>query len=224
MKNLHTFEEFLNESQLNEALSFDKKSLKQKLKAKVEIAKKAVAKWNSQTYKDLLDSTEKAAKSGVLPGSYDKPFMVSGEDRNIDDFEIFNSSNAMNLAKAISEVISKYKKNEVDGSYTGAAAGWSGTMRSAVSGTIDPRVNFNNGKNNYLIAVTVGGGIDRSIKDKIFTELYPIFFILDEYNSYNGGVSINYDSGTNYDTFGLECDLLRFSPNLADQLLKIMTK
>jgi hypothetical protein len=223
MKNLQTFDEFLNESQLNEALSFDKKSLKQKLKAKVEIAKKAVAKWNSQTYKDLLDSTEKAAKTGVLPGSYDKPWMVSGGERQ-QDFEIFNWSNSMSLAKAIAEVISKYKQHEVAGSSTPAAAGWSGTMRSAVGGGIDPRVNFNNGKNSYLIAVTVGGGIDRSIREKIFTELYPIFFMLDEYNSQDGGVCVSYDSGTNYHTLGLECDLFRFNPGTAEQLLKIMTK
>jgi hypothetical protein len=112
MKNLKTFDEFLNESQLNESLKFDKKSLKEKIKSKVEIAKKAAIKWEHQVYKDLLDTAEKAAKTGVLPGSYDKPWMVSGGERQ-QDFEIFNWSNSMSLAKAIAEVISKYKKHEV---------------------------------------------------------------------------------------------------------------
>lgn len=221
MKNLNTFDEFVNESQLNENLSFDKKSLKQKLKSKLELAKKAAVKWESQVYKDLVVNAEKAAKTGVLPGSYDKPWMVAGGERQ-EDYEIFNWSNVMSLAKAVSEVISKYKQHEVAGSSTPAAAGWSGTMRSTVGGGIDPRVNFNNGKNSYLIAVTVGGGIDRSIREKIFTELYPIFFMLDEYNSQDGGVSVNYDSGTNYHTLGLECDPFRFNSTMADRLLKIM--
>jgi hypothetical protein len=218
MKNVNTFEEFLNEN-----VRFDKRSLKQKLEGKVEIAKKAVEKWDSQIYKDNLATIEKAAKTGVLPGSYDSPWHVQGEDRREDGFELFNGRNAISLAEEIGKVIQKYKKDEVSSSSIPAAGGWSGTMRSTVGGSIEPRVNFNNGKNNFLIAVTVGGGISSSVRQQIFTELYPIFFMFDEYNGSNGGIMVSYDSGTNYDTFGLKCSFSQFNQGFAGQIIKSMS-
>jgi hypothetical protein len=218
MKNIHTFDEFLNES-----VRFDKRSLKQKLETKVPIAKKAAEKWESQVYQDNLAKAEKAAKTGVLPGSYDSPWLVQGEDRKEDGFELFNGRNALALAEEVGKIIQKYKKDEVASSSVPAAGGWSGTMRSTVGGSIEPRVNFNNGKNNFLIAVTVGGGISSSVRQQIFTELYPIFFMFDEYNGSNGGIMVSYDSGTNYDTFGLKCSFSRFNPGFAGQIIKSLS-
>ncbi len=206
---------------LNEGIRFDKRSLKEKLKEKLELAKKAFEKWGG-TYKRVLDEAEKAAKSGVLPGSYDSPWHVQGGERQEDGFQIFNGNNALELARTVGEIVKKYKKHEVADSTTGAAAGWSGNMRASVSGTITPYANFNNGKNNYLICVTVGGGIDSSIRKQILSELYPIFFMFDEYNGSDGGVMVSYDSGTNYDTFGLKCSFSQFNQGFADQLIKQM--
>jgi hypothetical protein len=218
MENILSFDEFLNES-----VKFDKRSLKEKLKEKLELAKMAVEKWGSSYYKDNLDVAEKAANSGILPGSYNRPWLVQGGDRQEDGFEIFRTSNAMDLAKAVGDVVRKYKKYETEESSRPAMAGWSGNMRSTVGGMIKGNVNFNNGKNNYLICVIVGGGVDNSIRKKIFEELYPIFFMMDEYNSSNGGVMMGYDSGTNYDTFGLKCTFSQFSQGFAGQLIKSMT-
>jgi hypothetical protein len=218
MINLSTYEDFLNEG-----VRFDKRSLKQKLASKVPIAKAAAEKWESQHYKDNLDTAEKAAKTGVLPGSYDSPWHVQGEDRREDGFELFVGRNALDLAAEISKVIQKYKKDEVAASSVPAAGGWSGTMRSTVGGSITPRVNFNNGKNNFLIAVTVGGGISYSVRQQIFTELYPIFYMFDEYNGSNGGICVSYDSGTNYDTFGLKCSFSQFNQGFAGQIVKSLS-
>ena len=98
--------------------------------------------------------------------------MVQGDEKQ-DSYDIFQGRNAVQLAEKISKVIKKYKKNEVEQSSTGAAAGWSGTMRSTVGGTIEGRANFNpGGRRTYLIAVTCGSGIDSKIKDKMFQEIY----------------------------------------------------
>ena len=118
--------------------------------------------------------------------------------------------------------VKKYKKHEVAQSSTGAAAGWSGTMRSTVGGDIQPRANFNGGGRSYLIAVTIGGGIDGSVKDKLKQELYELFFVLDEYNGTDGGVFFNEESGTNYHTVGLACSKHQFNQAFAGKLIQIM--
>jgi len=215
MKNVKLFEEFVNES-----ISFDKKGIKAKLEDKVRIAKIAVEKWGGN-YEKVLAKAEAALKSGKLP-SYKDDLAVQGDDKQ-DSYDIFQGGNAVQLAKKISKVIKKYKKYEVEQSSTGAAAGWSGTARATVGGAIEGRSNFNpGGKRDFLIAVTCGGGIDRSVKDKMFQEIYELMFVLDQYNSSDGGVMFDYSSGTNYDTIGLTNTAYQMSNS--SQLIDIMNK
>ena len=205
---------------INEAVSFGKKGIKAKLEDKVRIAKIAVEKWGT-SYDKTLKETEAAAKSGKLP-SYKEPLMVQGDEAQ-DQYDIFQGGNANQLAEKIAKVIKKYKKYEVAQSSTGAAAGWSGTMKSTVGGEIQGRANFNpGGRRDYLIAVTCGSGIDSKIKDKMFQELYELFFVLDQYNSSDGGVMFDYSSGTNYSTIGLTNSSYSFGNG--NKLMQIMNK
>ena len=213
MKKVKLFESFVNES-----VSFDKKGIKAKLEDKVRIAEIAVDKWG-KNYEKVLKSVEAAAKSGKLP-SYKNPLMVQGDEAQ-DEYDIFLGRNAVQLAERISKVIKKYKKYEVEKSSTGAMAGY-GTARSTVGGEIEGRSNFNNGGGrSYLIAVTCGSGIDSKIKDKMFQEIYELMFVLDQYNSSDGGVMFNHDTGTNYDTIGLVSGN-GYGLGNADQLKRIM--
>lgn len=213
MKKVKLFEQFVNES-----ISFDKKGIKAKLADKVKIAKIAVEKWGS-SYERILKQVESAAKSGKLP-SYKEPLMVQG-DVTQDNYDIFQGRNSVQLAEKISKVIKKYKKYEVAQSSVGAAGGWSGTMRSTVGGEIEGRANFNpGGRRSFLIAVTCGSGIDSKIKDKMFQEIYELMFVLDQYNSSDGGIMFDYSSGSNYDTIGLTCSQYQFSNS--SQLIDIM--
>jgi len=214
MKHIKLYEQFVNE-----AVSFDKKGIKSKLEDKVRIAKIAVDKWGG-SYENVLAKAEAAAKSGKLP-KYTEHLNVQGDEKQ-DNYDIFQGRNAVQLAEKISKVIKKYKKYEVEQSSTGAAAGWSGTMRSTVSGDIKGHANFNNGSNSYLIAVTCGGGIDRSVKDKMFQEIYELMFVLDQYNSSDGGVMFSLDTGTNYDTIGLKNSSYSFNNIMADKLKNTM--
>jgi len=214
MKHTKLFEQFLNE-----AVSFDKKGIKAKLEDKVRIAKIAVDKWGG-SYENVLAKAEASAKSGKLP-KYTEHLNVQGDEKQ-DNYDIFQGRNAVQLAEKISKVIKKYKKYEVEQSSTPAAAGWSGTMRSTVSGDIKGHANFNNGSNSYLIAVTCGGGIDRSVKDKMFQEIYELMFVLDQYNSSDGGVMFSLDTGTNYDTIGLKNSSYSFNTGMADKLKNTM--
>ena len=213
MKDTQSFEEFLNEN-----ISFDKKGIQSKLEDKLRIAKIAIEKWGKM-YKPHKKDVKKAIESGKLP-SYKKPLMVQGDSEQ-DSYDIFQGRNAVKLAEKISKVIKKYKKYEVEQSSTGAAAGWSGTMRSTVGGEIQGRANFNpGGRRDFLIAVTCGSGIDSKIKDKMFQEIYELLFVLDQYNSSDGGVMFQYSEGTNYDTIGLANSSYQMSN--ARQLTDIM--
>jgi hypothetical protein len=201
----------------------ENKALKEKLKEKLQLARMAVKKYESTIYKDILKQAEKAAKTGILPGNYKEPWHVQGGERQENGFQIFNGSKAIDLAKTVGEIVKKYKKYKVAESSIPAMSGY-GNLKSTVGGNIDSHINFNNGKNNYLICVTVGSGIDSSVKDQILSELYPIFFMFDEYNGSNGGIMVNYDSGTNYYTLGLKCSFSEFSQSFADSLRQIMKK
>ena len=214
MKHVKLFESFINES-----VSFDKKGIKAKLEDKVRIAKIAVEKWGG-LYDDVLARAEAAAKSGKLP-NYKEHIYVQGDEVQ-DSYDVFQGRNAVQLAEKISKVIKKYKKYEVEQSSTGAAAGWSGTARATVSGDIKGHANFNSGSTSFLIAVTCGGGIDRSIKDKMFQEIYELIFVLDQYNSSDGGVQFNISEGTNYNTIGLQCSKYSFNSGMASKLENIM--
>jgi len=196
MRNVKLFESFISES-----VDFGKKGIKQKLEDKLSKAKMAVSKWGD-SYNSMLKTVETALKTGKLP-DYKEPFLVQGGEVE-DEYDIFKGRNAVRLAYQINKVIEKYKKYETEQSSIPAAGGWSGTMRSTVGGTIEGRANFSpDGRRRYLIAVTCGGGIDSKIKDKMFQEIYSLLFVLDQYNSSDGGVFVNYQSGTNYSTLGL---------------------
>tara|TARA_B110001469_G_scaffold27801_1_gene28486 strand:- start:2016 stop:2666 length:651 start_codon:yes stop_codon:yes gene_type:complete len=215
MKHVKLFESFINE-----AVSFDKKGIKAKLEDKVRIAKIAVEKWG-KSYKKVLSKVEASLKSGKLP-SYKEPLMVQGDDKQ-EDYDIFIGRNSVKLAENISKVIKKYKKYEVDQSSTGAAGGWSGTMSSTVGGEIQGRANFNpGGRRDFLVAVTCGSGIDSKIKDKMFQEIYELMFVLDQYNSSDGGVMFEHSTGTNYDTIGLVNSSYQLGNS--EQLMDIMNK
>ena len=215
MKKVTLFEQFLNES-----VQFGKKGIKAKLEDKVELAKKAIEKWGDN-YQKQLDRVEAALKTGKL--DHNNIFRVQGGEPQ-DNYDIFKGNNSYKLAEELAKVLKKYKKNEVEQSSTGAAAGWSGTMRSTVGGKIEGRANFSNGKNNYLVAITVGGGVDRSIREKIFKEVYELLFIFDEYNGSDGGVSVDLDSGTNYHTLGLKNSSYSFNRGTADKIEEIINK
>ena len=215
MKHVKLFESFINE-----AVSFDKKGIKAKLEDKVRIAKIAVEKWGGN-YEKVLAKAEAALKSGKLP-SYKEPLMVQGDSAQ-EDYDIFIGRNSVKLAENISKVIKKYKKYEVDQSSTGAAGGWSGTMSSTVGGEIQGRANFNpGGRRDFLVAVTCGSGIDSKIKDKMFQEIYELMFVLDQYNSSDGGVMFEHSTGTNYDTIGLVNSSYQLGNS--EQLMDIMNK
>ena len=208
------FEQFVNE-----AVSFGKKGIKAKAQEKVAIAQLAYDKWGV-SYLKTLDAMKKLAKDGKLP-SYKEHISVQGGKPNT-DYAIFQGRNANQLAFAIEKVIKKYKKSEVEQSSTGAAGGWSGTMQSTVGGQIEGRANFSNGSNSYLIAVTAGKGINGSVRDKMFQEIYELMFLYDEFNGSDGGVSFSFDSGSNYDTIGLKNSSYSFSNSTADSIKGIL--
>ena len=220
MKKVQLFEQYISGS-INESVSFDKKGIKAKLEDKVRIAKIAVEKWGG-SYEKVLAKSEAAAKSGKLP-NYKEHISVQGDDRQ-EQYDIFVGRNADKLAEKVAKIIRKYKKYEVEQSSTGAAAGWSGTARSTVGGAIEGRSNFNPGGRyeSFLIAVTCGSGIDRKIKEKMFQEIYELMFVLDQYNSSDGGVMYAHSTGTNYDTIGLTNS--SYSLSNSSQLIDIMNK
>ena len=201
------------------------RNIKGKLRTKLEIAKLAVDRWGGDNYQEIYDTVEKHYKNGTLPDYKDFHTMLVQGDKPKEYYSIFQWNNAEDLAYEIRKVIEKYKKYEVEKSSVGAMAGWSGTMRSTISGYIKGEVNFSpNGRNSYLIGVKCGGGVKSEIRDKLFNELYPLFFQFDEYNGTDGGVSVNLSTGTNYDTFGLECNQYQFSNETAQRVKNILTK
>jgi hypothetical protein len=218
MKKIKTFEEFLNES-IVRPVKFDKSALIAKLEQKLEVAQMAIDKWKSPTYVAMKERIEDAIKAGKIDMK-SGVWMVQGGDRP-ENYEIFSGNNAMLLSKEVAKVIKKYKKNEVADSSMPAMAGY-GNVSASVSGSINGRVNFNNGKNNYLIAVTIGGGVNSSTREKIMNELFPLFYMLDEYNTSDGGVMVGKDEGTNYHTIGLECSTVKFSQGYATNLQEIL--
>lgn len=218
MKKIKTFDEFLNES-IVRPVRFDKESLIAKLEQKLEVAQMAIDKWKSPTYVAMKERIEAAIKAGKIDMK-SGVWMVQGGDRP-ENYEIFLHNNAALLAKQIAKVMKKYKKYEVEDSSMPAMAGY-GNVSASVSGSLGTRVNFNNGKNSYLIAVVIGSGISSSIREKLMNELFPLFYMLDEYNTYDGGVMVGKDEGTNYHTIGLECSTLKFSQGYATQLQEIL--
>ena len=212
MKKAKLYEQFLNEG-----IQFGKKGIAAKIKASLEYAKEQLAggeKW----YDKIVAELEKMKPNRLDYENHKRQYSPKRED-----YDIFNPNYARALATEIGKVVAKYKPEEVAKSSTPAAAGWSGTMRSTVSGDIQPRVNFNNGSESYIIGVTIGSGIDSRTKEKIIQELYLLFFVFEEWNSNDGGIAFDFSYGTNYTTIGLSNRRLGFSNGFADQLNGIMT-
>lgn len=205
---------------LNEAVAFGKKAIQAKLQDKLKIAYKAIEKWGD-SYQGQLERVEDAITKGLDANNI---LHIQGDEKK-DRYEIFQGNNATRLSLAIAKVINKYKKYETEQSSVPAAAGWSGTMRSTVGGKIEGRSNFSpDGRRTYLIAVTVGSGIKRSIREKIFQEVYELLFIFDEYNSSDGGVMVDSSSGTNYHTIGLTSGQYSFNRNASLGFSQIMNE
>lgn len=118
------------------------------------------------------------------------------------------------LAIEISKVIKKYKQDEVAESSKPAMGGY-GTARSTIGGKIKAHVNFNNGSNSYLLAVTVGGGINKSIREQIFEEARSVFEL------FANPESIHEDSGTNYSTIGIRSKY-SFNPTVTSRLEELV--
>lgn len=213
MKKVRLFEQF---TAINEAVVFGKKGIKAKAKEKVELAQIAYDKWGD-SYLKTLEAMKSLTKTGKLPSYKEHIAVQGGEEQN--NYDIFIGRNAALLAFEIEKVVKKYKKNEVAKSSAPAAGGWSGTMRSTIGGEIQGRANFNpGGRRNYVVAVTCGSGISGTIKDQMFQELYELMFIFDEYNSSDGGVMFNVESGSNYSTIGLACSEFQLSPKTANSV------
>lgn len=213
MKKVRLFESFVNEGKV----AFGKKGIKAKLQQKLETAQIAIDKWGD-SYQSVYDRLEKSLKSGKI--DYKNIFYVQG-GMPLDSYDLFTKRNAVDLATQISKVINKYKKYEVQKSSAPAMDGY-GNTSATIGGEIRAHVNFSNGQKMYSIAVTVGGGVDKSIKDKIFQEVYELMFVLDQYNGRDGGVSISHDSGTNYDTLGIGHKNFDFNGSVANELDQIL--
>lgn len=206
----------LYEQFLNEGIQFGKKGIAAKIKASLEYAKEQLAA-GQEWYDKIISELEKMKPNRLDYDNHKRQYSPKRED-----YDLFNPNYARALATEIGKVVAKYKPEEVAKSSTPAAAGWSGTMRSTVSGDIQPRVNFNNGSDSYIIAVTIGGGIDNRTTEKIMQELYLLFFVFEEWNSSDGGIAFDFSHGTNYTTIGLSNRRLGFSNGFADQLNGIM--
>lgn len=215
MKKVKLYEQFLNEG-----VQFGKKGIAAKIEASLEYAKHQAAA-GEVWYDKIVAKLEKMNPSNIRYDKHMGDFARQYSPKR-DDYDLFNPNYAKSLAKEIAKVIKKYKPEEVAKSSTSAAAGWSGTMRSTVSGDIRPRVNFNNGSTSYIIGVTIGSGIDERTQDKIMQELYLLFFVFEEWNSNDGGIAFDYDHGSNYSTIGLSNRRLGFSKGFASSLQDIM--
>lgn len=214
MKKIKLFENFIYEG-----VQFNKKGVKQKIEASIEHCEQELAagkKWMQRNIDALKKVNPNKLNFRTHTRLYAPKAHVPGT------FEIFDPRSAKALAAEIAKVIKKYKGEEVETSDIPAAAGWSGTMRATVSGNIKPRVNFNNGSESYIIAVTIGSGIDKFTHDEMMQDLYELFFHFEEFNSDNGGMSFGYSYGTNYSTIGIESRRLMYSKGFAESLLKIM--
>jgi len=224
---LKRIKEFLKESQMQIDFSGKlKPEVLNKLKEKEEIAKKAIEKWSHDSYKKVLSEIRDII-DGNRPFSWDSHISVQGDDTK-NDYDIFKYGNSNKIAKGINKILDKYSKYEVEDSSTKASAGWSGNMRSTISGSITPVVNYiyragyYGSDKNILIGVKVGSGIDSEIRSKIFQECYELLYPMDQYNSSDGGVSIFIDGGTNWKMIGLSCSKYSFNDQASERLLKIM--
>ena len=213
---------------ITESVKFGKAAYVRKLKQKLLIAKMAIDKWSEsdfyqKTYDKILDVIE-----GRTTFTYDNAPLISGDVPKT-NYEIFIHDNTIKLAEHINTIIKKYKKYEVKASSVPAGPN-SATFRAIKDGNIMGRSNmvlhggYYDIARRYIICVTIGGGIDLNIEKKLCQELFEAFYIFDEYNGIDGGISYNYKSGTAYSTIGLTCSKYSFKPEFAKELENIMNK
>jgi len=214
MSHFKKFNEFLNEAKIN----FSKAGFKAKWKEKLDSLNKYVeenpeADWLA----DDIVKVEKIIKDGKL--SWKDHFGVSGP--MVDDYEIFNNPNAIACAKEMLKIVEKYKKDEVKTTSVSAAPDTS-RFKATVSGMVELAVNQQvydgfRGKT-ILIGIKVGGGVDRSTKDKIFQEAYDKLMPLEQFNSQNGGISLQIQEGTNWSCIGLASSKFGFGTGMENKL------
>ena len=216
---------------LNESYGsvFGPEATRKVLLQKLDQAKKNAEKYSEKNPSYLI---EVGKVQNVIDGKesldWKKPLHIPNPDPT-EEYEIFKWGNADALAERLREIIDKYKQYEVKDSSVAAAPN-SATFRASVGGFIRGAVNhrspggYYGTDRNYLLCLQIGGGIPSEIKDKIKQEAYEAFFIFDEYNQSNGGVSFDEKSGTNYDTIGLTCSQYSFNKTAEDRLNSIMNK
>lgn len=222
MKHFKKYEDystFLNEAKVN----FSKAGFKAKWQEKLDSLNKYVeenpeADWLDDSIskiKDIIKSGKLSWKDHLYIGSVD----VDG------NYDIFKGSNATLGAKELVKIVNKYKKDEVKQTSVGAAPN-STRFKAAVGGMVDLMINepvYDGFKGKtLLIGIKVGGGVDRSTKDKIFQEAYETLMPLDQFNSKNGGISIFITEGTNWSCIGLSSTQFGFNSNVENKLKSLI--
>jgi hypothetical protein len=208
---------------------FGPEATRKALLEKLEQAKKNAEKYGEKnpSYITILERVQ-----NIIDGNesldWKNPLSISNPDP-VEEYEIFKGRNSDALAERLGEIIAKYKQHEVKDSSVGAAPN-SATFRASVGGFIRGAVNhrspggYYGTDRNYLLCLQIGGGIPSEIKDQIKQEAYEAFFVFDQYNQSNGGISFDEKSGTNYDTIGLTCSEYSFNKTAEDRLNAIMNK
>jgi len=214
MSNFKKYDEFLNE-----ALKFNKAAIKDKFQEKIETLKKSKERSPEDTWQDKsIAKIEAAIKSGKFDWK-NHPYISGAEVEG--QFDIFQGSNATACAKELVKIVNKYKKDEVKSTSVGAAPN-STRFRAAVGGMVELMVNEAvydgfSGKT-LLLGIKVGGGVDRSTRDKIFQEAYEALMPLEQFNSSNGGISIYTSDGTNWGAIGLASSKFGFNSGIEKRL------
>lgn len=218
MKHFKKYEEyndFLNEA----AVKFSKSAIKAKFEEKIEALKKSKEEYPGDTWQDdNITKLEAAIKSGKFDWK-DHPYISGAEVDG--QFDIFQGSNAMTCAKELVKIVNKYKKDEVKATSVGAAPN-STKFRAAVGGMVELMVNEAvytglSGKT-LLLGIKVGGGINKSTRDKIFQEAYEALMPLEQFNSSVGGISIHTSDGTNWGAIGLASSKFGFNSGMEKRL------
>lgn len=213
-----TINEFKNIIAINESISSDNKSKLYNLLA--------IAEEEAETNTNLQKTIEKIQSilDGEIKLDWKSPISVN---EKVDNYLIFQRTSALNLANDFKKIINKYKSYEVS-STSVAAAPNSSTFSSTVGGDIKGIVNYSSSggyygfNKNYIIGLTIGGGIPTDIKDKIKQDVYEACFKYIQYNYSDGGVDFCVKDGTNFHTVGLTCSKYSFSDGLAEMLRNIM--
>jgi hypothetical protein len=221
MNNYKKYDEFLNES-----LKFNKAGIKDKWKQKLDELIASGEEYGTSDedwHKNLVKTVEDAIKRGGMKWDEHVP-----TGAKVDKYAIFNGMNAYDVAKQLGKIIDKYSDNQVATTQTGAMAGY-GNTKATVSGMITGMVNeISYGSfgshNTVLLGIKVGSGVKGDIKNKIFQEAYDVLFLLDEFNSTDGGIKIYTVDGTNWGCIGLASSQFGFNDAMANKLKSKINK